>query len=233
MGLPLLNRPDLAIRMIKSIDHPVGRLYVIDNGGVVEPFKARTAEHIHIVDPGYNMGVAASWNLTIRANVDAPWWMFVNNDLVLEPGALERLATHMDATLERPTVAGIQMGNEAWGNHYGAHAVNALAVEVVGWFDEQLHPIYWEDTDHRTRCQQIGVAFDLIPSTTRHDGNESWKGNEKLAAANKRSWAPNAAYFDRKLVQMEQGMDVRVWTPPPLSRLRAQAWPIPPRNNVR
>ena len=46
---------------------------------------------MHVVDPGYNMGLAPAWNLAIRANSFADWWVLAQNDILLEPGSLAQL----------------------------------------------------------------------------------------------------------------------------------------------
>src|SRR6478609_1560237 len=90
--VPILNQPELLYRMLKSIDHPVDRVVVIDNGDVVldlsedEPWG-----QLRIVRPGHNLGVAASWNLGLRVTPQAPWWLIVNHDLEFGPGDLARL----------------------------------------------------------------------------------------------------------------------------------------------
>jgi GT2 family glycosyltransferase len=222
-----LNNRSLTDRFLRSIDHPVGLLYIIDNGNVI-PHDMEYAHlpNIHVADLGYNVGVAASWNLTIKANMHQRWWMFCNNDIVLEKGALARLVEDMEANIDVPNLSMIEMGNEAWGNHFGAHAVNDLAIETVGWFDENFHPIYFEDTDWKRRAEGLGIRMHVVKSTTNHVGNASWKGRPE-AVDNARSWDYNRDYFDEKwrLITLTDA-DPRQWTPPSLSRLRNTAWNV-------
>lgn len=161
LSLPIINRYDLATLMERSIDAPVDRYYVIDNGGGYDDSDPMAGRHV--CRPGANLGVAASWNLAIKANVDAPWWMFVNADIEFGAGDLARLAEHMDAATG-PTVASLLDPPM----YYSAFAVNAAAIEAVGFWDESYHPCYCEDSDWTARATRIGgIAFDRIPGTTR------------------------------------------------------------------
>jgi hypothetical protein len=245
-GVPVLNKPELLQRLFDSIDYgPIDRLYIIDNGGTVtpqvRPDGIRFPTHvgtIHLADYGYNTGVAGGWNHIIRANIHARWWCIANNDVILEAGALARLVDAMES--DSPTLARIVMGNEAnWGNHFGVFGVNAALIDTVGWFDENMIPIYWEDTDYIMRIEALkakGVELNLpvIPSSTHHDGNRSWNDQPDLAAQNKVSWDGNVSYFTDK----KQGIDndelpVVTWPQPTVGRIRAQDWYIPRKDNVK
>lgn len=233
MGIPILNKPHLLQRFFDSIDDgPIDRLLVIDNGSVIKGANLRwptDVGSIHVTDPGYNMGVAGSWNHTIRANMNDPWWVLANNDMRLEAGALRALSDSMSGFNHdtEPVISRIQVGNESWGNHFGVFAVNAAAINQVGWFDENLYPIYFEDTDWMRRAERLDIRRILVPSKSHHDGNESWKGNPVLQAHNKRSWDGNVEYFDGKWKMIDvHAHPPNEWYPPTLQRLREQAWPV-------
>lgn len=240
MGLPILNRPDLMKKMMRSVDATLDRFYIVDNGGVVGDMEKAHARQlfrsVHVVDPGFNLGVAASWNLIIRANIHAPWWLLVNNDLVFEPGVLDRFLAQMAALDHtKPQLVCIEMGNEGWGNHFGAFAPNAACIDEVGWFDENFNPIYFEDTEYKERLKLLDIEPVLVPSSTQHVGNQSWKGRgqEPLAKANTTSWKWNGAYFDEKLQAMRnEDIPVSSWDKPSVARLRATDWPVPIRSSV-
>jgi GT2 family glycosyltransferase len=230
LGIPVLNHNDLLDTMLRSIDHPVKKLYVVDNGGTVPHDMAYDhLPHIFRADVGYNVGVAASWNLIIRANMHEGWWLICNNDLTFEPGVLDRLVQDVESHLDEPNLSMVMMGNEPWGNHFGAFAVNDHAIDTVGWFDENFHPIYFEDTDWKRRAKACGIRMSVVKSTTYHIGNASWKGDHERSVDNERSWRYNTQYYDEKwrnIESLEPGWDETEWTPPPLSRLRATSWRV-------
>jgi hypothetical protein len=89
--------------MEASIDYPVGRYLVIDNGGGYDESERRP-ERV-VCRPGGNLGVAASWNLAIKANPFAPWWMFVNADIVFGPATSRAWRTTWTRRPARPSPA--------------------------------------------------------------------------------------------------------------------------------
>ena len=245
MGLPILNQTYLLTKMLDSVDHDIDRLYIIDNGGIIQPEMVRgyRANNVHIADPGFNMGVGPAWNLIIRANIQAPYWLITCNDIVFSPGCLARLAEDMDAHAGIPHLSRIIMDNERhWGNHFGAFAINAEAIDSVGWFDENIYPIYYEDTDWLWRASKVdGFTLTDIDSNTHHDGNASWKGIPYNAAGNKRTWDINRDHFDAKSGFGSYDLPFDVDTPdgirytlqPRVSVLREQDWKVDRKDNVK
>jgi GT2 family glycosyltransferase len=239
LGMPVLNKHDLMQRMFDSIDYgPIDRLYIIDNSSSIDKSAVRWPWHInriHVADPGYNTGVAAAWNMIVRANIHADWWLICNNDMTLEPGVLKKVVDVMSESGNVPTLCRVAMGNESWGHHFGAFAVNGGFIDTVGWFDENLIPIYFEDTDCLRRVEQHKDALNLvlIPSTTHHDGNRSWSEFPLLAAQNKFSWDGNVQYIDSKWGDVHESDGMVYWPQPKVQRIRAQDWHIDRKDNVR
>ena len=91
---------------------------------------------VTLLQPGYNIGVAASWNLC--GAIYRPSDLIISNDdAVLEPGECARL---LEQTAPMVTSGGFWrflIREEAW--------------ERVGRFDENIWPAYFEDTDWRLR----------------------------------------------------------------------------------
>lgn len=230
MGVPVLNRNDLLDHMLRSVDHEVGRLYIVDNGGgVPRDMEYPNVSSIFVADAGFNLGVAASWNLIIRANIHQRYWLICNNDLTFQPGVLERLSRDVEEHIDEPNISMVEMGNESWGNHFGAFAVNDLAIEAVGWFDENFHPIYYEDTDWKKRAELIGIRMNVVKSDTYHIGNASWQ-NTHLMHDNSISWGYNQRYYDEKWAVPLSGTypqeHITTWKQPSISRLRETEWRV-------
>lgn len=207
MGVPVLNRWDLADRMMRSVDVDVDELLVIVNGHRDEAAGYDWGEKR--IDVQHNLGVAASWNMIVRARPAAPWWLIVNADIVFAPGDLERLADFMD-TADGPTVGCLF--------EFGAFALNQACVDEVGWFDENFHPIYCEDVDYRDRCAEADVPIVNVPSNTRHDNSSTIASGYRRD--NNRTYQSNRAYL----------ADKRRHGPQPLSRRRLEelAWNVTP-----
>ena len=151
--VPVLTDADRLFEMLRTIDHEVDTLVVIDNGSVVSRHRLtelswQYVKHRTLLHMPSNLGVPTSWNLGIKATPFAPWWLIANFDVLWPSGSLARFAAEADS--DRLLLSG---GAPPW----CAFAVGDQIVSEVGLFDEGLHPAYWEDIDYRRRCDTLGV----------------------------------------------------------------------------
>lgn len=224
MGLPILNRYDLAKRMEAGVDVEVGRYYVLDNGGGYLESEHPWDGDRFICNPGFNLGWGTALNFIIRANLRSDWWFFPNADIVFGPGDLARLEKAMWEA-KGPMWASIC--------GYSAFAVNDKALELVGWFDENYIPCYCEDSDWHWRAKQLGVEIVTLESaTTQAEGGSvtirvpgtnndySYPLNVKY---HRDKWG-GAPWAEAHTTPWNKGGDPSVTTAPKLSRLRDQAW---------
>jgi len=221
LGVPILTEPDLLWRMLDSIDVPIGRTIIIDNGGVVPDLEAFNRD-VELERPGRNLGVAASWNRIMAAAPDTPWWCIVNHDIVFAPGDLARLATHME-----------QEGGLALLGTFSAFGVDRGTIDLVGTFDENFHPAYFEDNDFDYRCRLAGVPMAGLPAGLAHEISSTLRSNGAFRDANMRTFPRNGEYFARKwggspyhevyATPFNEGGDIRAWELDE-SRLAAQSW---------
>jgi GT2 family glycosyltransferase len=223
LGVPVLNRPDLLYEMLTSIDVPIERVVIVDNGDVVPTI---TDANVRVIRPGANLGVSASWNLILKSTPRAAWWVFANFDLVFAPGDLARLADHME------TVGGVGL--------LGTFAVFGLTADVVnrvGFFDENFAPAYYEDNDFDYRCRRADVPMASLPSGWRHQVSSTILSSPSYRAQNALTFGPNGDYYREKWGGMPQsetfttpfdrGGDPRHWHLE-LARLASQSWIVDP-----
>lgn len=221
--VPVLNRPGLLNKMLGSIDHPVDRLIVIDNGDVI-PFDNTDLDHPRVIRPGHNLGVGASWNLGMKVTPRAPWWLIVNFDLQFGKGDLARL----DAMVN-PFDPGLyfMLGMAAF-------AVTQPLLCAVGYFDENIHPAYDEDLDFARRVDLLGLPKYEVGFTGTHVGSATIYADPLLRAQNGRTHMLNDAYYAQKwggpkqggeqfTTPFDLGGDVGDWRLDP-ERLRTQSW---------
>lgn len=218
LGVPILNHPELLDKMLASIDVPVGRLVVVDNGGVVGEIDAE------VIRPGENLGVAASWNLVMMRYPDAPWWMLSGFDVIYAPGDLARLTAHME------TVGGVALLGG-----FSAFGIDRTAIDGAGWFDENFHPAYFEDNDYDYRCRLAGVSLAGLPAGLLHRISSTILENEHYTRQNARTFPLNAHYYrlkwggfpnqERFTTPFNEGGDVRDWTLDP-ARIADQRWTV-------
>jgi GT2 family glycosyltransferase len=186
LGVPVLNRGDLAERMLESVDVDTAETLVILNGDPDDTRAMLAGRLVTYIDPGFNLGVAASWNFIIRARPAAPWWLIVNADIEFGHGDLAHLCSVMQDPA--PQIACLF--------EFGAFGINQAAVDAVGWFDENFHPIYFEDNDYRRRCTLAGVPVRQLLSRTRHDNSSTIASG--FARHNERTFPRNLDYYVAK-----------------------------------
>lgn len=179
--VPVLTGRHLLDQMLASVDEPVERLIVIDNGGIAAGIAGT------VITPGRNLGVAVSWNLGLKCVPSAPWWLISNHDVRYRPGDLRRLVTYMDGGGSVATL----------GDSFSAFALSAATVARVGLFDENFVPAYCEDVDYRRRCSLAGInVADL--GRIEHVSSATIHGTPELAHANDSTYPSNRTYYEAK-----------------------------------
>lgn len=219
--VPVLNRYDLLEEMVASIDYPVGRLLIIDNGGNAEDPPAylsltRHVERATVLRLPSNLGVASSWNLGVKLLPHEPVWYFTSNDVVFEPGGLENLAK---ARPDQLTLSA------AW-PHWQTFALGEGIVRRVGLFDERLYPAYFEDNDYLARCTAAGadtaVTLKDIPAT--HRNSSTLNADDRFRQRNTHTYQANGELYRAKV---RDGDTSWGWD---LDRRRAGEWLIEERD---
>lgn len=209
--VPVLTRPELLYRMIASIDHPVDRLLIIDNGECVserECSTSRMVQHLTILRMPANLGVAGSWNLGIKATPFALWWLIANFDIVWPAGSLAA----MDDTAGPDRIVLVD-SPQPW----CAFALGEQIVAEVGLFDEALHPAYMEDDDYARRCHVDRALIVRSQIPVWHDNSSTLAAG--YADRNRVTFAENAAYYDDKV--RAQDYSEGAWS---LERRRRLSW---------
>ena len=160
VGIPTLNRYDLLQKCIDACwasSVTPQRLIIVDNGGKLSPGR-------DILQPGRNIGVAASWN-AIHREVQPLDLIILNDDV--EPGhnLFERL---LDSPESFVTANATRM--------FEAFPIRQPVWDAVGEFDETFYPAYHEDNDYAMRmrianvqigCPQSDGFIENGPSATK------------------------------------------------------------------
>ena len=188
----LVNRPDLLTRLARSIDTPVKRKLVIDNGQTGWKRRGWSV----VTPPFLGLGWPGALNFGIEQTPDAPYWIGVNNDAWFPRGALRDLANRIEAA-DGPLVL-----HHEW----TVFAMNRAVVETVGLFDVQsFYPVYYDDTDYSYRCYLAGIpVVDDREWVLEGDigqtnvASQTIRADENLARANNRTWSLNHdAYVEK------------------------------------
>jgi GT2 family glycosyltransferase len=187
--VPVLNRYDLLQRMLDSVDVAVDHLLIIDNGLGTDTLELsdKFAKVTHLRMPA-NLGVAGSWNLGIKSFPYAHRWFIVSNDVVFQPGALEKLAQarrdEISLTADAP--------------HWQAFARGDEALTDLGLFDEcGFYPAYFEDNDYMRRAEFVGVNIRKIDIDLHHDNSSTIKSGYQ--SKNDKTFFANQRYYQSKV----------------------------------
>lgn len=143
----------------------------------------------------------ASWGPSPHGGSDVV--IIVGDDVVFGDGDLLRLATcAVDNRGRFITVCGgyHERNKEDVGSHgYSCFALNPIALEVIGCFDENLFPAYFEDCDYGRRAALAGLEEAVCEGTSvSHVGSGTIYRDPVLNARNHITFTANQNYYRRK-----------------------------------
>ena len=190
MGIPIVNGFHWIQRLIDSIDYPIDKVFIFDNNGrgeLVEDLdnlakkKHPFIKEIKVCHLPANIGVAGSWNMTIKCGMTSPYWIISNHDIAFTPGFLENFVSKAEEDDEVGIVHGGVRG--AW----DLFLLKDWVVQECGLFDENFYPAYVEDCDYFIRTKLKGVKkanADLHYLHGEKDyettGSQTWRQDPSL-----------------------------------------------------
>lgn len=197
VGTMVLNRPDLLVSLLNSIDHPVSHFVIVHNLDSNNDTNKETAElltnlelkpselvgHHHIakltvVRHDQNLGFSAGVNRILLSSPNSPYWLIVNNDVGFRPGSLREIASRLrhSVSKEERFCAWAMVGEPV--GPFSAFVLTQLAVQKVGFWDENFWPVYGEDCDYEARLVRASCPMVFEQNTSRiarHVGSASWR----------------------------------------------------------
>jgi GT2 family glycosyltransferase len=192
LGFLTYSRFDLAQRLLDSIDFPVKDLVIVDNSGKREfaPVKPDLVENLWLIQVPHGLGYGGGLNLIVKTTPFSPYWVLLNDDSELLPGALKKISEQVDTQAINflsimPKWSGFVLGEGA--------------VLKAGLFDERFHPIYFEDNDYERRLMSAGVPAKFIFAALRHDNSSTL--NSGFHSQNNITFQRNHALFDKKVAE--------------------------------
>ena len=203
LGTLILNRGDLLLRLYHSIDYPFDKFVIVNNGkdpGVISACKeieASNPDHVVIITPPKNTGVAAGWNFIIKS-FPAAWHFIVGSDVAFQPGSMEKIVR---AAWEGSSKYGKFVARKS---DHNAFIITPLAIEKAGYFDENFYPAYLEDCDHQWRMNCTGVErLEVMDCEIIHGEAPTWGSttiysNPKYRAMNMFTHQNGFMYYQKK-----------------------------------
>ena len=192
LGFLTYSRFDLAQRLLDSIDFPVKDLVIVDNSGKREfaPVKPDLVENLWLIQVPHGLGYGGGLNLIVKTTPFSPYWVLLNDDSVLAPGALKKISEKVDTQAINflsimPKWSGFVLGEGA--------------VLKAGLFDERFHPIYFEDNDYERRLLAHGVPAKFIHAALQHDNSSTL--NSGFHSQNNLTFQRNHVLFDKKVAE--------------------------------
>jgi hypothetical protein len=187
MVVPTLTRHDLLDRMLRSVDHHVGHLVVIDNSGRGIVGGSGPWERMTVLPMPSNLGVAASWNLAVRMAHREPYVLVCSDDMWWPAGVLAEVSRI--ASEETLVLSG------TW-PHWQAFALGMGVVARVGLFDEGYYPAYFEDLEYLRRCEAAGIRPVMGPGTGHENSSTLNTPGTDFKQRNGRSWEAARDLFE-------------------------------------
>lgn len=136
-------------------------------------------------DHGINRGLARSWNdcLVDMQAAGAEVMMIANDDIVANRADMLRIA---QGAVEHPEC--YMINGQGWHTTVDVHsglqlalaAIQPIALETIGYFDEGFFPIYREDVDYYYRIALSGLRpFTVGETAITHQGERTIQVNER------------------------------------------------------
>jgi GT2 family glycosyltransferase len=209
--VPAYNQPVWIERLVASAASDVHEVVVrLSLHSTHEPTRLACERlaalpHVRYRAHGENRGLSRTWNDSLLDGYDegADVVVIANDDVAFSPGDLDRLAAKAIACRDRYIVscAGYheRHGRRLPSHGYSCFAVNPVALEVLGCFDENFFPAYCEDQDYARRAALAGLSEENCADTeVVHAGSSAIFASEELRQRNARTQALNLAYYARK-----------------------------------
>lgn len=150
---------------------------------------------------GTNRGLAKSWNdgLIESQQQGADVCVLLNDDIKASEADLSLLCRAAVNNREYGVIEvegyDTAMKRDQFMN-FGFCAINPIAFDRVGYFDQNFFPIYFEDTDYSRRCGLAGVHYlSAGKSGVVHLGSSTIKHDLDLARQNDVTFQKNRDYY--------------------------------------
>lgn len=176
-----------------------------NNQGMIGTLESMVGYPLNVFDYRQNRGVARSWNegMLYAFEDGAEAIIVANDDVYFSDGDIEKIVAK--AVNNRGnymvSVAGPHDGLGIFriSHGYSCFALNPIALEKIGCFDENFHVAYGEDLDHHRRATMLGLVEENCPDTNvTHGGSMTLQNDSVLSLQNMATQRANLLYFRRK-----------------------------------
>lgn len=203
-GIPTFTEFDHCRKAIEGIINSSTRvpdkIVIVDNSedesgaNALTDLTQKYPEKVHIVIRRENI-LAGAWN-DIMCFDNHDYVIIANDDVFPHPHSIEAL---VNAAENNPKIA-MWNGSGHSGNSYSFFLLRQWAYGIVGSFDENFKPAYFEDNDYDWRIKCAGLIREEVQNATfDHVGSATMKSmrDERLVKHHK-SFVEAGRYYRRK-----------------------------------
>jgi GT2 family glycosyltransferase len=190
------RRCDVRVRLFLHSDHPQT---------VAACERVAKSDAVTYYAYGRNRGLSRSWNDGIldAYGDGADIVIVANDDVCFGQGDLDAIATRSMRFRDSYiiTCSGWHMYHQRVlpSHGYACFAINPIALDVIGCFDENFFPAYCEDQDYARRAYLAGLSEENCAETAiSHEGSATIRRDPLLATINQRTQSGNIEYYRRK-----------------------------------
>ncbi|WP_018759817.1 glycosyltransferase family 2 protein [Paenibacillus terrigena] len=194
VGIPYVNRPDLLIRAVHSIQPYWDHTVVIDNSSERELRQASVSNLVSVHEPPVPLSFTQSMNyfqrLASERNCDAV--LYMHNDAEANAGTPERFLEILH---------GLQVSGHKWGlaltNFDALAAYNMEAVRAAGSWDTTFSS-YFSDIDYHRRLRLAGYDEIFTGLPVMHHVSSTVKSDSNLGFIVNTTWPLYERYYEMK-----------------------------------
>lgn len=198
--VPTLLKYDLCIKLIESAELNTIKpeaYYIIDNGDNFKEFYDNSKlnfSNIEIIKSDINC-LASSWNWFIK-NLDGDL-LIANDDLEFDSLVIQNFIEAKNKE-DDPKII---MHSVDCLNAFALFRINSSIKNIVGLFDENFYPAYYEDNDMIYRIKSLGYyEKKLTGLSIKHEGSATLKEQRRLGINKDHdiNFQKNAEYYVMK-----------------------------------
>ena len=199
LAITTLNQIDSFENLINSIDYPIKTISVLCNSysfdyllEIKKKCNSNFVQEFMISYCPYNMGCATSWNYHIKMNPECDYWIFSGDDITFSKGDLR----NSNESSKESDIAFSSLPEK-----YSFFSLSKKCVNLLGFFDENIHPAYFEDDDFDRRIQKHKFLITTFRFNGYHIGSGTSKNLSEINKQNlKKIYDMNQKYYNNKII---------------------------------
>ena len=201
--IPTFIKYDTLNKLIRSLLEGTmlpSKIEILDNGcnyELPEEFKD-VAVPITVYNEEFNLGVAAGWNYLIHKNLDSQVVIITNDDVEFLPDTMYTAYNEAMANEGKLLMTGYDIDSKK--ENWSLFTYRTEATDLIGWFDENFWPAYFEDNDYAyrlklaDRCHYINKKIEY-----HHVGSATLATyDERALERHHQRFKKNRSYYEKK-----------------------------------